>query len=61
MHSGSGDGHVQAYVPAGGHEDHGGDNEGGRIGCAYAGQLHREDTGILKTTSLITIPKIHYT
>lgn len=42
---GSGDGHVKAHVPAGRHEDHGGDHEGGWIGRTHARQLHGKDTG----------------
>ena len=42
---GSGHGHVQAHEPAGGPQDHGGDQEGGGQRRPAAGQLHRPDTG----------------
>ena len=38
-------GHVQAHEPAGGSQDHGGDQEGGGVRGAAAGQLHRQDPG----------------
>ena len=42
---GSGHGHVQAHEPAGGPQDHGGDQEGGGVRGAAAGQLHGQDPG----------------
>lgn len=42
---GVGHGHVQTHEPAGGPEDHGGNQEGDQLRRPAAGQLHRQDAG----------------
>ena len=43
--SGARNGHVQTHEPAGGPEDHGGDQEGCGVWSPSSGQLHGQDTG----------------
>ena len=44
--SGPGNRYVQTHESSGRPQDHGGDQEGGRVWCSLAGQLHWQNTGM---------------